>query len=78
MSLGVFKFGLSVTTKQRRAAIRAEDSRYFDFLCTEAGEPLLAENGDHLGLEQFIPVLLVDDNGNIILTESGDAIDIRL
>lgn len=76
MSLGVFRFRLAVTTKQRRAVEPVIEDRFFDFLCTEANEPLLTEDNRHIALEQLLPRFLLDEANNIILTEDGDAIDI--
>lgn len=78
MSLGVFRFRLAVTTKHRRALARVIEDRFFDFLCTEADEPLLTEDNRHIALEQLLPRLLLDEANNILLTEDGNAIDILI
>lgn len=76
MSLGIFRSTLSVSTKQRRSiTLPSIEDSFFDFLCTETGEPLLTENARNITLEHAILLLLTAQNNNILLTQDNRAID---
>jgi hypothetical protein len=76
MSLGIYSFRLSVTTKSRRARSRVLPGDLpLDFLTTEDDRPLLTQNLRNISLEQRAIFALLTQNENTIVTQSGAIIN---
>jgi hypothetical protein len=78
MSLGIYSFRLSVTTKSRRATTTPfipEGGLPGDWLTAEDGRPLLTQNLNNLTLEQRAVFALLTQSEDAIITQSGALIN---
>jgi hypothetical protein len=76
MSLGVYSFRLSVTTKSRRAISIAPSGDFIaDLLFTEDGRPLLTQDLKNIALQQSISIILLTQSNDAIVTQRGELID---
>ena len=76
MSLGVYSFRLSVTTKSRRKFLAPQlDQIALDLLITQSGENIYTQDSRAIALNQRIARLLLTEDINTIITQSGDFIN---
>lgn len=76
MSLGVFSFRLSVSTKQRRRVVAPQiEDIPLDLLITQSGENIHTQDSRNVALNHRIAKLLLTEDLNTIITQSGDFID---
>lgn len=76
MSLGVFSFRLSVSTKQRRRVVAPQiEDIPLDLLITQSGENIHTQDSRNVALNHRIVKLLLTEDLNTIITQSGDFIN---
>lgn len=76
MSLGVFAFRLSVSTKHRRRFVSPTPGDLpLDLLITQSGENIHTQDSRAIALNHRIVRLLLTQDLNTIITQDGDFID---
>ena len=76
MSLGVFSFRLSVSTKQRRRVVVPQiEDLPLDLLITQSGENIHTQDSRNVALNHRLVKLLLTEDLNTVITQSGDFIN---
>lgn len=72
MSLGVFAFRLSVSTKHRRRIAAEAVELPLDLLITQDNQPLLTQNNKNIALNHRIVRYLLTQDDRSLITQAGD------
>lgn len=74
MSLGVFAFRLSVSTKHRRRIAAEIGELPLDLLITQNDQPLLTQNNKNIALNHRVVRYLLTQDERLLITQAGETL----